>query len=137
LEARSYIGEPLQRQGLPACRCGPDATPPPIWAKSPWKRADFPPSGIVLPCPCPARWLRLAATSPPLVYRCGWGWVLAPYLFVGQGRSRCGEHNEGNSSIKQAQKGPGSGFCAGGGFESVGLFGHRRHVWRRRRNRGG
>src|ERR1700722_20755786 len=27
------------------------------------------PSGIVLPCPCPARWLRLAATSPPHVYQ--------------------------------------------------------------------
>src|ERR1700749_2627789 len=91
---------------------------PPVWAgrdtparsgtvqaKYRWKREDFHPSGIVLPCRLAPCWLRLAAKVRPLS-GCGWGWVLAPDLFVGQGRSRCGEHNEGNSSIKRAQKEP-------------------------------
>ena len=61
LEARSYIGEPSQRQGLPSGRCGTDATPPPF-PPSPRGNAKISvPSGIVLPCPLPPRWLRLAA----------------------------------------------------------------------------
>src|SRR5580658_4975765 len=54
LEARSYIGEPCQRQGLPSRRCGTDATPPAIPAKSPWKRKDFPPKRHCAPLSPPA-----------------------------------------------------------------------------------
>src|SRR5580692_6448701 len=65
LEARSYIGEPLQRQAPSGPQCRPGAAPLPDPA--PCKPSTggnvqiSTPSGIVLPCPLPPRWLRLAA----------------------------------------------------------------------------
>src|SRR3984957_6120837 len=42
LEARSYIGEPSQRQGLPSGRCGTDATPPRHSRQVPVETQRFP-----------------------------------------------------------------------------------------------
>ena len=110
--------------------CGTARHPLQFRAKSPWKRADFPPKRHCAPL-SPRPLVKTGGQGPPAFrLRMGLGFG-AISLCPGRGARAAESIMRGIPASTRAQKGPGSGFRADGEPGPGGLFGHRRHVWRR------
>ena len=115
-EGRNLFRSPPQRQEQPVPARDIVAAHPQFPASPGGNVQISPPSGIVVPCPLPPCWLRLAGRPPGAIVAGGW----APKLYFRSHGGRAaapgsGEHDEGNSSKAGAQKGPVLGFCVDGG----------------------